>query len=798
MTRRDIRVLTLLLFFPAALFLYPFLSGKTIFVGDVVYSFQPWLTYAAQELQSGRLPLWNPYSACGEPFIGNPQTMIFYPAAALFWLFPFGPAYGMFLFLNQSLLSAGTFLLLRRLFPTGQRARLLLAVVAAAWCGGVVAHWEFPSAVATLAWAPFFLLFSLSPLGACQVCWKALSLATALLFLSCYTQFTYYIVLWGAWGAALMSLWALRAMDKPAAIKRLIYWLIGVTVGVLIAAVQILPTWELATQSLRTGIGELESRAHLLNPAFLIKFLIPSIIDKTTAPFRAHVFDPSLWPIQRAWLNTVFIGTAPFLLGLAALGRARRFPLLFLGGAGLFFAGLSLGWEPFYFLFRHALPGAKYMTHFSNALLFGAIALALLSAAEGSSRRNRFPIAGLWAAALGLCLLVAFSLVFRNGVATALLGLTGLAPSQHDWMRRAALQSAVVLAALGAAAALPARAKAIALVLLTAGELWVFGRDLFPFASWDEFHRAPSLAAEIRNSPHRLAFDPRAVRAPIPMAGATLEEGYQSVRQILRPNVHLPYRVHETWSYDVFGLPSFAEFRRPIDVSQGPDPRLRFLGARWVLSNEKLPGPFRLTAWRPNGLLFIDEDARQRVSWVPKAKVLSGKEGRLKYLSGRWDPAVEVIVDAKEGATAEGLSAPRAADCPRSSAERAEGAEGTFSSRRELHPPIFWRDGPGRAEASGATGEGWLVYSQAFYPGWKASVNGNPAKLWKANHAFQAVQVPAGKWEAVFLYRPLVFRIGLGVSAGTLVAFGFLIFAIGIRLKEKSAASDTRSPADGL
>ena len=35
-----------------------------------------------------------------------------------------------------------------------------------------------------------------------------------------------------------------------------------------------------------------------------------------------------------------------------------------------------------------------------------------------------------------------------------------------------------------------------------------------------------------------------------------------------------------------------------------------------------------------------------------------------------------------------------------------------------------------------------VVAAQTFYPCWKASVDGQPARLWRANYAFQAVQVP--------------------------------------------------------
>jgi hypothetical protein len=40
-----------------------------------------------------------------------------------------------------------------------------------------------------------------------------------------------------------------------------------------------------------------------------------------------------------------------------------------------------------------------------------------------------------------------------------------------------------------------------------------------------------------------------------------------------------------------------------------------------------------------------------------------------------------------------------------------------------------------------------VVISQAYYHNWKAHVDGLPTRLWRANYAFQAVEVPAGRHE---------------------------------------------------
>ena len=73
-----------------------------------------------------------------------------------------------------------------------------------------------------------------------------------------------------------------------------------------------------------------------------------------------------------------------------------------------------------------------------------------------------------------------------------------------------------------------------------------------------------------------------------------------------------------------------------------------------------------------------------------------------------------------------------------------------------------------------STAGGFVFVSDQHYPGWTATVNGQPSEILVANHAFRAVRVPAGASEVVFRYRPLSVRIGLGISAA---AFVLLVMA---------------------
>jgi hypothetical protein len=82
--------------------------------------------------------------------------------------------------------------------------------------------------------------------------------------------------------------------------------------------------------------------------------------------------------------------------------------------------------------------------------------------------------------------------------------------------------------------------------------------------------------------------------------------------------------------------------------------------------------------------------------------------------------------------------------------------------------------------------EGYLFLSDPFYPGWQATVDGEPATTLRANYAFRAVAVPAGTHRLTMAFRPWTWNAGLGISALTVA---ILLILAGVQLVRKSSLS---------
>lgn len=69
-----------------------------------------------------------------------------------------------------------------------------------------------------------------------------------------------------------------------------------------------------------------------------------------------------------------------------------------------------------------------------------------------------------------------------------------------------------------------------------------------------------------------------------------------------------------------------------------------------------------------------------------------------------------------------------------------------------------------------------LVLTDTYYPGWKAKIDNQPTKIYRANFLFKAIILPPGSHRIEFYYQPTHFYLSLIVSLLTLLSLIFYMF----------------------
>lgn len=84
---------------------------------------------------------------------------------------------------------------------------------------------------------------------------------------------------------------------------------------------------------------------------------------------------------------------------------------------------------------------------------------------------------------------------------------------------------------------------------------------------------------------------------------------------------------------------------------------------------------------------------------------------------------------------------------------------------------------------------GLVIFSEVYYPGWTATVDGQEVEVGRANYVLRAINVPAGKHEVIFRFDPQSVRTTETIAYIALAVLILLIvvaLALSFRKKEKA------------
>ena len=700
--------------------------------------------YHREAFWRGELPLWNPLSCCGIPFLAQWNTLTLYPLSLVYLLLPFPWSMGMFSLLHLFLGGLGMYFLAHRW--TAHRLAAALGGLVFGFNGMTWYGLIWPHITAGMAWMPWVVL-------AVERAWRLggpwLLGAVALADLQLLSGGAEVIVL--TW-LVLGVLWLREIWTGEIPRKRLVWRVLAIgCLAAGLAAVQLLPFIELLTHSQRTtGYGD--SAMGVMPLVGWGNYLIPV--------FHCLRNPQGLYVPPNHWTGSYYLGVGIVPLAVWAVWRARtpRVWILFgLAGFGLLMALGGKG--PLYDLVTRLLPflgllrfPVKYviLATFTVPLL-AAIGLAglleLPATRRGEEwRRARWVVLGLLGC-MGLILLYAWNLPLAPG---------DLAASAKS----AGLRLVFLVLVAGLIGQLCRGGWPRAVPWLQVALLVVAWSDI---RTHNHLELSPTLPAGL--------FEPQAIRRVLGW-GRELEAGERRVMQ--SPDAYwklLAYayanleldtksrRLSQFLDYNLLdGVPkvdgfyslSLREFTRLNERLYGSTNAAA--GLKDFLGVSFTSHPSNILDWvsRPSALPLVT--AGQAPVFADDAAILDG------LFSDRFDPLQSVYLSAALRNVAGSILTSKARVTP------------SFYSAREWSFDV-------EAQAPAL-----VVIAQAHYPNWRATVDGHPVPLWRANYAFQALAVPSGQHRVTLRYADH------GLRAGAMVSIIALLICVGLGFEYRRRA----------
>jgi hypothetical protein len=217
--------------------------------------------------------------------------------------------------------------------------------------------------------------------------------------------------------------------------------------------------------------------------------------------------------------------------------------------------------------------------------------------------------------------------------------------------------------------------------------------------------------------------------------------------------------------YNPLGLAPYQAYRWAVGERGGP--LYNLLGVKYILAGkDSPPGDERLVpvyATSPEIDVYLNTAALPRALFVTCQQVVSDHEEAWQAVHAPdFDPATTVVLEREqlEQTTVSTDCAPAGGDSHLSFVHY-----GLNTVRLRVSSPV----------------QGWLVLSDVFYPGWRATVDGTRARVLRADYAFRAVEVPAGDHIIEMTFAPWTWHAGLALSIVT-----WLGLASGAALKLRS------------
>ena len=740
-----------------------------------------------------QIALWNPYSLLGNSMIGNNVSWIFYPFNLQYYFTSSPFPVTINFMLHFFLMGFFTFLYVRKI--SGSATAAIFSAIAMTFSGRILllpydGHIFFLG----FAYFPLFLFLTEIIIEKKSLIYSVLLAgALTLQFLGTHVQLFFYSVF-------VLAMYALFRLfteyQKNREIRKVgkAAFMLGAALALflLISAFQFLPFMETALISDRGSHDAKFASTYSFLPIDIPTIVLPNLLG---TPLHNTQFGP-----QNYWEQNIYFSITALVLATLAIIYARNvyvtfFTLLLL--FSFFFSFGQLNHLPIFNLFR--VP--------SRMLYFGTFAVSALSGygallVKKSSIRNVKIVYILPILLVAALLLTAgFSTGMGKQKASSFLKdiisskmeaaqisketaerYTGKLDVIYQDIKNDLVKTTIFLAlnTILLFVTLKINGRTLKTALLTVilvlmlADLWTFGQPFLSVAHTKDAFRQdefiPIMEGDKENGTYRV----------IDFSNTSAVYSNMAIRHGIN-----------VVSYDSQNLNTVAKYMATafntkltnynIETVLQPEaitnPSLiNLINVKYIMSNVTTGKPIGnlstiLIAKNKTKALYKNLDYKEKAFMAYRTETVPNEDAAFKRLrDSTTDFSRTIIIETVEAAKN----------------ETEQPAQMIEHENKTAHTVKITRNDPNTIEIEAETArQGMLFLSEPFAPGWTATVDGQKARLYKANGAFMAVPVEEGKHTVKFNYAPRSFYFGVAITAAAIAAIAAYYTAKLLRLRKR-------------
>ncbi len=733
---------------------------------DPLYQYYPQRIIAADTVRTGGLPLWNPYYLAGVPFLATEILAgFFYPPNVIYYLIDPLEAFGLSAYWHLLLAGVSMYLYLGSIRL--DKISALVGATSFQLSGYLLVNLMWLSRVSTAAWAPF-LFFCFEKYWR-ERQWRyamLLSLAVGMCILAGTPMVFVFVMLALAIYVTSKLVYSLseRGLTEAAKTSAVAFCVVGL--GVLLAAVQLIPTYEASAFFERARGGYEDALDKGRSPSSLATALVPDIygnpVDPTWLSWGADRFGNGV-PENYARPN-IYAGILPLFMASWAVAFRRNAYVVFFAALAVLSLSLFLNIPSVVFRALYLIPVFR-VGRLMEVKVAYAFSVCVLAGWGSNSLRDlikKESTAGMRRAG-HIVLAIAATTLVGAVMAGLAYGTNGSSSFPVGWVAYNipnVVRFGLPLLACALLVLLGVRVR-LGVYLYAAFAIGLVIVDMFCFG-W-KF-----------NTPQRrqdLFFETDGIRFLEQDTDLfRIIRGPQS-RRVLPSNTPAVYGIGDAQGYTSLMLDYYGDFMDLVEPDVARIRGIRPLKTVKSLSSKLLDllnVKYIVAAPEASQELLEFDEAHEDIDLVhdgdmriyqnrdvlPRAFVVYDfivapeKEHALGWLaSDEFDPAGCVILDREPSLVS--TAAPG------------------FTVQSSVSTVEY---APNRVTIEAKTSrDGLLVLSDLYYNGWKAFVDGEEQAVYRADYVFRAVELPAGRHIVEFRFDPASFRIGLSLSILTFI-----------------------------